>query len=49
MMGTWLHVAVEVEKCMQGFDEKSDGKKQLGKSRRRWEDNITNYMKDIGL
>jgi len=43
------HVAVEGEKCMQGFDGKSDGKKQLGKPGRRWEDIITNDMKDIGL
>ena len=43
------HVADEVENCVQGFDGESDGKKQLGKPRRRWEDNIKNCMKDIGL
>jgi hypothetical protein len=54
MIKTWRmrwvgHVAVEVEKFMQSFDGRSDGKKQLGRPRRRWEDNITNDMKDIGL
>jgi hypothetical protein len=50
MIKTWRtrwvgHVAVKVEKCIRCFDGKSDGKKQLGKPRLRWEDNIKNYMK----
>ena len=28
------------ERCVQGFDGEPDGKKPLGRTRRRWEDNI---------
>jgi len=36
------------EKCVQHFGWKPEGKRPLGRPRRRWEDNITMDLKDIG-
>jgi hypothetical protein len=35
------------EKCIQGFVAKSDGKRPLGKLRRKWEDNIKMGIQEI--
>jgi hypothetical protein len=34
-----------VEKCMQNVDQKTEGKKLLGRLMRRWEDNIIMDLK----
>jgi hypothetical protein len=36
------------ERRMQGFGGKSDGKRPLGRPRRRWEDNIKMDLQDVG-
>lgn len=36
------------EKCMQTFNRKSEEKRQLGRSKRGWEDNIKICVKEIG-
>jgi hypothetical protein len=36
------------EECIQGFDGKPEGKRPLGRPRRRWEDNITMDLREIG-
>jgi hypothetical protein len=33
---------------VQGFGEKSDGKRPLGRPRRRWEDRIKMDLREIG-
>ena len=35
------------ERCIQCFDEETEGKRPLGSPRHRWKDNIT--MKLLGL
>jgi hypothetical protein len=36
------------EKSVQGFDRKSEGKRALGRPRRRWEDGIRMDLGEIG-
>jgi hypothetical protein len=36
------------EKCLQNVARKSDGKTPLGRSRRRWEDNMKMDLTEIG-
>jgi hypothetical protein len=39
-----------VEGCLQGFFVvRSEGKKPLGRPRRRWEDNIKMDLREIGI
>jgi hypothetical protein len=44
------HVAVNEghKKCLQHFGRKPESKKTLERLRRRWEDNIKVYLKEIG-
>jgi hypothetical protein len=40
------------ERCLQGFGwvvERTEGKKPLGRPRRRWEDNIKVDLREIGI
>jgi hypothetical protein len=39
---------VRGEECVQGFDGKPEGKRPLGRPRRRWEDGIRMDLKEIG-
>jgi peptide deformylase len=44
-----LHTVTKfMEKCMQHFVKKLEGKKLLGRSQQRWKDNIKMYFKEIG-
>jgi len=36
------------ERCIQGLVGKSEGKRPLGRSRLRWEDNIKIVLEDVG-
>ena len=36
------------EKCIKGFGGETDGKRQLGRYRRRWEDNIKMDLQEVG-
>jgi hypothetical protein len=36
------------EMCIQGFGGKPEGKRLLGRSRRRWEDNIKMGLQEVG-
>ena len=36
------------ESCAQGFGEKSEGKRPLGRPRRRWEGNIKMDLQEVG-
>jgi hypothetical protein len=38
----------EVERRKQGFGEKSEGKRPLGRLRRRWEDNNKMDLQEVG-
>jgi len=38
----------EVERRKQGFGEKPEGKRQLGRIGRRWEDNIKMDIQEVG-
>jgi hypothetical protein len=38
----------EQERCIEGFMEKFVGKRPLGRSRHRWEDNIKIYIEEVG-
>jgi hypothetical protein len=40
---------VRVEKSVQGFGGKPEGKKPLGRPRRRWEDGVRMDLREIGL
>ena len=44
------HVASmeEEERCVQGFDGEPEGKRPLGRPRRRWEGNINIYFQEVG-
>ena len=35
------------ERCIQGFGGKPEGKRPLGRPRRRWEDNIKMYLQEV--
>jgi hypothetical protein len=37
------------EKCVQNFDWKPEGKRQLGRRRHRWEDNIKMDLRKTGF
>jgi hypothetical protein len=37
------------ERCLQGFVGKPEGKRPLGRPRRRWEDNIKLDLGEIGI
>jgi hypothetical protein len=43
------HMREEEKKCLQGFGWKTEGKRPLGRPRRRWKDNIKMDLKDIGI
>jgi hypothetical protein len=36
------------ERCIQGFVGKPEGKRPLGRPRRRWEDNIKTDLQEVG-
>ena len=36
------------ERCAQGSSEKPEGKRPLGRPRRRWEDNIKMDLREVG-
>jgi hypothetical protein len=36
------------ERCMQNFVGRAEGKRQLGRLRGRWEDNINIYQREVG-
>jgi hypothetical protein len=36
------------ERCIQGFGVKTWGRRTLGRSRRRWEDNIKMDLREVG-
>ena len=36
------------ERCAQGSSGKPEGKRPLGRSRRRWEDNIKMDLREVG-
>ena len=36
------------ERCVQGLGGKSEGKRQLGRPRHRWEDNIKMDLQEVG-
>jgi len=36
------------EKCVQGFGGKPEGRRPLGRPRRRWEDNIRMDLREVG-
>jgi hypothetical protein len=38
----------EGEMCVQGFGGKTRGKKALGRTRHRWEDNIKAVLQEVG-
>ena len=35
------------ERCRQGFSEKAEGRRPLGRPRRRWEDNIKMDLQEV--
>jgi hypothetical protein len=37
------------ERCLQGFSWEAEGKRPLGRPRRRWEDNIKVDLREIGI
>jgi hypothetical protein len=37
------------EKCLQGLFMRFEGKRSLGRPRRRWEDNIKMNLREIGI
>jgi hypothetical protein len=37
------------EKCLQGFFGRSEGKRQLGRPTRKWEDNIKLDLREIRI
>ena len=36
------------ERCVQGFGGKPEGKRPLGRPRRKWEDNIKMDLQEVG-
>jgi hypothetical protein len=42
------HVTRMEERFTQGFGWKPEGKRPLGRSRRRWEDDIKMYLQELG-
>ena len=36
------------ERCIQGFGGKPEGKRPLGRPRRRWKDNIKMELEEVG-
>ena len=36
-----------IQKCIQSFDVKPEGKRPIGRPRRRWEDNIKMDLKEV--
>ena len=42
-------IVIIIIRCFQILTGKPTGKRPLGKPRRRWEDNIRNYLKEIGI
>ena len=47
-MGVACGAYEEGESCVQGSGGEPEGKRPLGKPRRRWEDNINMDLKDVG-
>jgi hypothetical protein len=37
------------ERCLQGFGWEVEGKRPLGRPRRRWEDNIKMNLRETGI
>ena len=37
-----------IQKCIQSFSGKPEGKRPLGRPRRRWEDNIKMSLREVG-
>jgi hypothetical protein len=40
--------AYRVERCLQGFGGKPEGKRPLRRHIRRWEDNVKMYLQEVG-
>jgi hypothetical protein len=47
-MGLACSTRRRADKCVQNIGWKPKGKRPLGRTRRRWEDNIRLYLRDIG-
>ena len=47
-MGRECGTYVEETRCMQGSAWETEGKKILGRPKRRWEDNIKMYFQEVG-
>jgi hypothetical protein len=47
-MGRECGTYVGEKSCTQGFAGKTEGKKILGRPKRRWEDNIKIYFQEMG-
>jgi len=41
-------VAVTWERCVQGFGRRPEGRRPLGRPRRRWEDNVKMGLQEMG-
>jgi hypothetical protein len=47
-MGKACGVHWREAECIKDFDGKSRGRRPLGRTRRRWEDNVKIVLRDIG-
>ena len=41
-------MAVTWERCVQGFGRRPEGRRPLGRPRRRWEDNVKMGLQEMG-
>ena len=48
-MGRICSMYGAIHKCIQSLSGKPEGKKPLGRPRRRWEDNIIMDLREVGL
>ena len=47
-MGSPCSTYGAVQKCIKSFSGKTEGKRPLGRPRRRWEDNIKMDLREVG-
>ena len=47
-MGRTCSTYGAIQKCIQRFSGKTEGKRPLGRPRRRWEDNIKMNLREVG-
>ena len=47
-MGRTYSTYGAIQKCIQSFSGEPEGKRPLGRLRRRWEDNIKMYLREVG-